>query len=73
MRVLRKGPTCEYEGCERPATEIAAGRKSYSECSEKRHGGVGVYCSVHALMVADEGRPEYTVDCPNCGCAFGVN
>jgi hypothetical protein len=63
MRRLRKGQKCEHTGCDEPAECLAAGRK----------GVVGVYCLNHALEVEDEDRPEYIVDCPNCGCGFGVN
>ena len=65
MRVLRKGQKCEYEDCNEPAEFPAKGRTE--------HPNVGVYCTVHSMMVADEDWPEYMVDCPNCGCGFGVN
>ena len=65
MRVLRKGQKCEYEDCNKPAVFLAKGRTE--------HPSVGVYCTVHSMMVADEDWPEYTADCPNCGCGFGVN
>lgn len=60
---------CEYEGCSKKAEYLAKGR-------DDRGGGhpkIGSYCELHAHMVEDEGRPEYTVSCPNCGCGFGVN
>ena len=61
---------CQFENCDQPATDIAAGRKSYDD---KGHPGVKVYCDYHAGVVEDEQSPEYTECCPNCGCRFGVN
>lgn len=64
MRRLRKGQKCEYKGCDRDAEYIA-----YSRYLRQ----VGVYCDWHTTRVTDEDSPEYEVDCPNCGCNFGVN
>jgi hypothetical protein len=25
------------------------------------------------IEIADKDNPEYVVNCPNCGCCFGVN
>jgi len=67
---VQPGQQCQYAGCEQPATCLAQGR----DCGDGRgHPQVGVYCSTHAPMVADEGDPEYGEHCPNCGCQFGVN
>jgi len=60
---------CQYEGCQEPATCIAAGR-TYLETPG--HDRPGVYCKTHAEEVAHEGIPEYRVACPNCGCEFGI-
>jgi len=63
---------CQYEGCTKKATAIAAGR-DYDGGSETHPPGAGHYCEEHAEWVADEGGPEYHTSCPNCGCLFGVN
>lgn len=63
---------CQYEGCDQPATHIACGRKSYDPESP-HHENAGVYCEPHANDVSGERWPEYTADCPNCGCVSGVN
>ena len=73
MRMLRKGQKCEWRGCEEDAVVLACGRKDYWDSGEYRHPKVGVYCMDHSLTVEKEGYPEYTVECPNCGCGFGVN
>ena len=65
MIVRVKGRTCQFDGCERDATTIAAGREPVIH--------VGVFCDTHAEVVADEGSPEYTYYCANCGCLQGVN
>ena len=55
---------CQYEGCEKLATAIAKGRI---------HPIINCYCDSHAVTVAEEDDAnEYQVDCPNCGCMFGV-
>lgn len=64
MRILRKGQKCENKDCNQDATCLA-----YSRYQKK----VGVYCTWHANLVVDEDYPEYDVECPNCGCGFGVN
>jgi hypothetical protein len=80
MPVIRPDPpdmTCRYEGCDRPATTLACGRDGYRPDA----GGPDVvghprparYCEEHADRVADEHGPEFHVDCPHCGCQFGVN
>ena len=63
---------CQYEECDKEATHIASGRAKYWEPSEG-NPEPGCYCSKHATDVSNEGHPEYDVDCPNCGCLFGVN
>jgi len=62
---VKKNSKCQFEGCDKPATDIAAGRHNYP--------GVKVYCKIHARIVANDGDPEYTDSCPNCDCMFGIN
>jgi hypothetical protein len=62
---LKNNMKCEWEHCTEKATVIACGRT--------KHNCIGVYCDTHADLVTDEGHPEYAVECPNCGCHFGVN
>jgi len=71
-RKLMQGSTCEYEGCDLPATDIACGRREWRD-GPPSHPEPGVYCEPHASKVTDEGCPEYVDTCPNCGCGFGVN
>jgi hypothetical protein len=72
-RRLLKNHKCEYEGCEELAKYIAAGREARYYNEGGGHPGVGLYCAFHSGVVMEEGMPEYTVGCPNCGCGFGVN
>jgi hypothetical protein len=65
MRRITRFSKCEMPGCNRKATEIATGRDRFQEIS--------LYCEKHALVVEDDAHPEYTVECPNCNCRFGVN
>jgi len=60
---------CSFEGCEAIATEVACGRHD----GPRSHPEPAIYCESHADMVAWEGSPEYTTNCPNCSCFFGVN
>ena len=69
---------CQFKGCEKPATHIAAG--SYQKSKAKvfpYHPEPNCYCSIHAEIVANEGVPkngtQFTSECPNCGCFHGVN
>lgn len=55
---------CEAEGCRRKATVIAANSES---------GKVGAFCEPCGDHFAERTNPEYTVNCPNCECHFGVN
>ena len=61
---------CQWKGCDRPATQLACGQDDWQGGG---HPTPAMYCEEHAGQVKDEGCPEYTVDCPNCGCRFGVN
>lgn len=62
---------CAYKNCTRIGEFLACGRESASVPSP--HLTPDYYCEVHAEVVSDEGFPEYTTHCPNCGCRFGVN
>ena len=62
---IKYNSVCQFEECENRATHIAIGKTKYKT--------IGVYCEAHAYAVADEGNPEYTEICPNCGCFFGVS
>lgn len=64
--LLNPSGPCQYDGCDRSATDYAEGR-------DDGHRSVNAYCETHAKAVADEGSPEYGVCCPCCGCSFGVN
>ena len=68
MTELKPGTKCQFEGCDQPATDLATGREG-SNYTYK----LGAYCSDHAWEIAEIDSPEYNVDCPNCGCRFGVN
>jgi hypothetical protein len=65
---------CEFEvdgiRCSEQAVQMACGKGGWIN---NGHPNPGIYCKVHAELVADEGCPEYTDTCPNCGCMFGVN
>lgn len=57
---------CQHTGCQEEATRTVQ-PVPYVD-------GVGRYCDKHAEAILGEVRPraEYVVDCPNCGCEFGV-
>jgi len=63
---------CAFEDCEKPAEFIACGRESYDE-DRPGHFKPACYCREHMAEVIDERSPEYTAECPNCKCMFGVN
>ena len=72
--------TCQYYGCNEPATYIAAGRaygdwdgEEYRKKHGLRHPSPACYCAEHAYTVANESMPEYIVFCPNCGCVHGTS
>lgn len=65
--------TCQYEGCNKPATTIASGRRDYQKAPNEGAYNVGLFCDDHAYNVADHGNPEYHAVCPNCNCRSGVN
>jgi hypothetical protein len=64
--------TCQFEGCSKPAEYIACGRESFIE-EKPGHPNAACYCEEHMSLIVDERFPEYSIDCPNCGCRFGVN
>lgn len=63
MEIEIKG-TCQFPGCDEPATDIAYDREKYT---------IKIYCVVHAQEIVSKENPEYVEGCPNCGCLFGVN
>lgn len=58
---------CKFHNCTNHATFIASGRTRQGDCV------TGRFCSEHFPQVVAANHPEYVVDCPNCGCKFGVN
>lgn len=64
---------CAYEDCAALGTTLACGRNHDYDFAGPGHPTPALYCDYHASVVADEGHPEYTDTCPNCGCRFGVN
>lgn len=71
--ILNITGTCQFKGCNEPATAIASGRREWQ--SKPTYGAydIGLFCYAHAEAVADFDQPEYQTACPNCGCIFGVN
>ena len=61
--------TCAWEGCDKPATHIAAGG-SGGWTAIKGHEKPACYCKAHAESVQAEGISEYHIKCPNCRCMF---
>jgi len=57
------GP-CAYDGCDNQADEIVYNRDKDE---------VQIYCDYHADLILDQGCPEYTQCCPNCGCYIPIN
>ena len=68
---IPRGGRCRFEDCKEKATHIASG--SATSLNPEHHPVPNIYCEKHAYIIADEHTPEYTTDCPNCGCKFGVN
>ena len=64
---------CSFEDCTESATNLACGRYWTQYNTKKGHPTPAWYCEKHADEVAEESDPEYTENCPNCGCRFGVN
>lgn len=75
MRKLKKNQTkCEYrkhkydvtkpKRCKTFATTLV-----YSDKKKK----VLKCCEKHRDIVLEEGRPEYEINCENCGCGLPVN
>lgn len=61
--------TCDFKGCRRVAKRWA---DSFEGVGDERLGEAAAYCEQHASKIALGDNPEYIVDCPNCGCRFGV-
>ena len=61
--------TCAWEGCDKPATHIAAGA-GLGWGAIKGHEKPACYCKSHAESVQAEGISEYHIKCPNCRCLF---
>lgn len=56
---------CEYKnGCDKEGTELVYSR----HVDQVLHA-----CLDHARIIVDEGSPEYTMTCQNCGCFLPVN
>lgn len=57
---------CDEQSCKNEGTEMIARR------GQK---GISYYCKEHIEIYRDKEwrQAEYIVDCPKCGCAFGVN
>jgi hypothetical protein len=65
---------CSFAGCTAPATHIACGR-GYGDREDRTAmypPAPAAYCEGHARQVAGEHVARFLVDCPNCGCLFGV-
>lgn len=73
VREVKSGEKCQFEGCEAEATQVACGRAANESYGPAGHPRPNVYCDAHGYQVSDERSPEYIVECPNCGCGFGVN
>lgn len=55
---------CEYAQCRRTGCVWVWDRR------EKR---LRLCCAEHAELIVMADWPEYDVNCPKCGCLFGVN
>ena len=64
MRELNSNDLCEYADCQNEANYMVFSRKLNS---------VYFYCDYHRDDVLEEGSPEYTDTCMNCGCEQGIN
>lgn len=64
MRKVLKTSKCEIKGCRRKGKEIVYSRD---------RGKVLICCESCADEVEEEGGPEYTHTCENCGCRCGIN
>lgn len=68
MKILKleDGSKCSYPNCDQIAVCVANG---YLEGVEQTE----FYYEANADKIINAHRPEYVVDCPNCGRGFGVN
>ena len=57
-------PMCAWAECDKRGIHIAYDRDK---------GRPLYYCDKHVIEAAENRSPEYVVNCPNCGCRFGVN
>lgn len=64
VRKVEEGDKCEYEDCEKKATEIVYSR---DECK------VMLACGICKEIIEDEDSPEYLDTCPNCKCIMPIN
>ena len=73
--ILEITGTCQYEGCDKPATKIATGQQAFTKDRPlaPEQYGIGCFCDEHTRVVCNFDYPEYHTQCPNCGCHFGVN
>ena len=62
MKTLTENNKCDV--CEKKANSVVYDREK---------GEVMIVCEDCRLKILEKGVPEYVVDCPNCGCEFGVN
>lgn len=62
---------CSFPECSEDARVPGAGRLIHDE-PETGRPKPAMYCNAHASTVAYEGFPEYTTNCPNCGCRYGI-
>jgi hypothetical protein len=66
--------TCQYENCGQPATHIACAQEAAClMAGVKYRDKPRCFCQKHAEAVSVQTHPEYTCECPNCHCIFGVN
>lgn len=76
IRITQMTKTCQFKGCAKKATIIAATRQEYyfhDKQEEVENLLLGCYCREHAVEIQCSSSPEYTTECPNCGCQMGVN
>ena len=57
--------TCIHVGCRK--------RKDLVLIFNRPQKQLVMVCNEHRSGILHADSPEYLVDCPNCGCEFGVN
>lgn len=55
---------CTYEDCQEGSTDLVESRKLNKVIKT---------CYKHAEVVVEEENPEYTINCPYCGCWIPIN